>query len=44
MQYDASKLLAVLGDGFQLIEEVGEIHLTPQGREQKFSYFRMIRL
>lgn len=44
VQYDASKLLAVLGDGFQLIEEVGEIHLTPQGREQKFSYFRMMRL
>lgn len=44
VQYDAPKLLAALGDDFQLIEEVGEIHLTPQGREQKFSYFRMIRL
>ncbi len=44
VQYDALKLLAALGDGFQFIEEIGEIHITPQGREQKFSYFRMLRL
>lgn len=44
VQYDAPKLLATLGDGFQLVEEIGEIHITPQRREQKFFYFRMIRL
>ncbi len=44
VQYDAPILLDSLGDGFQLVEEVAEIHITPQEREQKFTYFRLIRL
>lgn len=39
-QYDSSKLQNELDDNFKLMEETGEIHLTPAGREQKFSYFR----
>ncbi len=44
VQYDAPKLLDVLGEGFELVEEGEEIHLTPASKEQKFSYFRLLRL
>jgi SAM-dependent methyltransferase len=44
VQYDSPKLLNVLGDEFELVEEVEEIHITPANREQKFSYFRLVRL
>ena len=42
VQYDANKLRMELGPEFQLIEEAAETHLTPDGREQKFGYFRFI--
>lgn len=44
VQYDAPKLLEVLGDEFTIIEEVKEIHMTPGNTEQEFSYFRLVRL
>jgi hypothetical protein len=44
VQYDSPKLLNVLGDEFKLVEEVEEIHITPANREQKFSYFGLVRL
>ncbi len=44
VQYDAAKLLDVLGDEFELVEEAEEIHKTPANAEQKFSYFRLVRL
>lgn len=40
-QYDAKKLLAVLGESFQLLEQCAERHLTPAGKEQLFHYFRL---
>lgn len=43
VQYDASKLLWALGDGFGLLEEAGELHITPANKEQKFAYFRLVR-
>ena len=43
VQYDAEKLQAELGDAFELLEEVSEIHLTPSGAEQQFSYFRFMK-
>ncbi len=43
VQYDAEKLLQELGNGFQLIEQVDETHITPTGYEQLFSYFRLAR-
>ncbi len=43
VQYDAPKLLDVLGDGFKLMEEAEEMHKTPANMPQKFSYFRLIR-
>ncbi len=43
VQYDASGLLYELGEEFRLVEEASETHMTPTGKEQKFSYFRLIR-
>jgi len=43
VQYDAIKLGKELGTGFELQEQVDEIHLTPAGKEQKFSFFRFQR-
>jgi 2-polyprenyl-3-methyl-5-hydroxy-6-metoxy-1,4-benzoquinol methylase len=40
VQYDAAKLQGELGDAFELVEESGEMHLTPASKEQKFGYFR----
>jgi ubiquinone/menaquinone biosynthesis C-methylase UbiE len=40
VQYDADKLQLELGADFQLVQEAAETHLTPDGREQKFGYFR----
>jgi hypothetical protein len=38
IHHDAETLAALLGPGFALMETHGEIHLTPQGREQAFRY------
>lgn len=43
VQYDAQKLSAELGDAFKLVEEAGEVHITPANKEQKFAYFRLVR-
>ncbi|HEY8554033.1 MAG TPA: class I SAM-dependent methyltransferase [Burkholderiales bacterium] len=41
VRYDGAMLLRELGRGFTLQEEVGEVHLTPDGRKQPFTYFRL---
>ena len=43
VQYDAGKLMAELGEGFELVENRTEIHITPTDEEQKFAYFRFSR-
>ena len=43
VQYDADKLSAELGAGFELIETGHEMHLTPAGNQQKFAYFHFER-
>jgi trans-aconitate methyltransferase len=43
VQYDANKLLAELGPGFELINTGHEVHVTPAGGEQKFAYFHIKR-
>ena len=40
VQYDAEKITAELGAGFELVETGNEVHLTPAGNPQKFTYFR----
>ena len=43
VQYDSEKLVAELGEDFELIEVKNEVHITPANKEQKFMYFRFIR-
>jgi SAM-dependent methyltransferase len=42
VRYDADTLGAVLGAGFRLVEERRESHTTPQGREQRFGFYRFL--
>jgi ubiquinone/menaquinone biosynthesis C-methylase UbiE len=44
VQYDADKLIAELGEDFELVEERDETHITPANKEQKFMYFRFIKI
>lgn len=44
VQYDAVKLLAVLGPDFRLEEQQAETHTTPAGKAQKFEFYRLRRL
>lgn len=44
VQYDAEKLSETLGEQFRLAEERIELHVTPANREQKFVYFRLVRI
>ena len=43
VQYDAGKLARELGEGFSLVEQQSETHLTPAKVPQQFSYFRFIK-
>lgn len=43
VQYDAARLGEELGAEFALRGEVHEAHVTPGGKEQKFTYFRWQR-
>jgi len=43
VQYDAGQLIAELGEGFELLEERNETHMTPTNKEQRFTYFHFIR-
>ena len=38
-QYDAEKLLATLGEGFELMHNEQRVHVTPAGAEQLFEHF-----
>lgn len=39
VQYDKQRLMTELGDAFELIEQLDETHVTPDGARQLFSYF-----
>ena len=43
VQYDAEKLLKELGDQFVIVEERNETHVTPDRKEQLFSWFHLVR-
>ena len=43
VQYDAPRMSAELGDGFSLVEEQSEVHVTPAEKEQQFNYFYFTR-
>lgn len=44
VQYDTEKLTAELGEGFELVEEKNEVHITPANKEQKFTYYRFTKI
>jgi SAM-dependent methyltransferase len=43
VRYDAVSLMAELGEEMILLEQKREVHLTPQGREQRFGFYRLQR-
>ncbi|MBT3047537.1 MAG: class I SAM-dependent methyltransferase [Candidatus Thiodiazotropha sp.] len=43
VQYDATKLMRELGRGFELMEQRDELHITPSGAEQQFTYYRFTK-
>jgi hypothetical protein len=43
VRYDAASLASELGSGFVLEEESRELHRTPQGKEQRFGFYRFRR-
>lgn len=43
VQYDAKKLVSELGEGFELMEERAEVHVTPADKRQQFTYFWFMR-
>ncbi|MCW8936259.1 MAG: class I SAM-dependent methyltransferase [Gammaproteobacteria bacterium] len=42
VQYDEGKMSAALGKDFSLLESKSETHITPAGKEQRFTYFHYI--
>lgn len=43
VRYDAAGLCAALGTGFALMQQVSQTHITPDGRFQKFAFYRFSR-
>jgi cysteine desulfurase len=43
VRYDADSISSELGNGFELVQELGETHLTPWRTKQDFRYFRFRR-
>ena len=43
VRYDGVKLMRELGEGFSMIEQHSELHLTPGGATQNFAWFRLRR-
>ena len=44
VQYDSEKMIAELGEDFELVEERKEVHITPANKEQKFIFFRFLKV
>lgn len=42
-RYDAPRLMAVLGEDFQLLGQARELHVTPANKEQRFMYFHLVK-
>jgi SAM-dependent methyltransferase len=43
VQYNAVRLMTELGEGFSMVEQTSEVHITPAKNEQKFNWFRLLR-
>ena len=44
VQYDSEKMIAELGEDFELVEERNEVHITPANKEQEFIFFRFLKV
>ena len=44
VQYDSEKMIAELGEDFELVEERKEVHITPANKEQKFIFFHFLKV
>jgi trans-aconitate methyltransferase len=44
VRYDAQKIEKTLGPAFRLLEQQEDLHTTPAGREQRFNYFRILKI
>ena len=44
VQYDSEKMIAVLGEDFELVEERKEVHITLAKKEQKFIFFHFLKV
>ena len=44
VQYDSEKMMAELGEDFELVEERKEVHITPANKEQKFIFFHFLKV
>ena len=44
VQYDSEKMVAELGEDFELIDERKELHITPANKEQKFIFFHFLKV
>ncbi len=44
VQYDEQKIVAELGDGYELLDVHHELHMTPAEKEQQFNYFHFKKL
>lgn len=44
VRYDAEKLMTEFGDGYRLLEQQSETHMTPGNRQQQFIYYRLQKL
>ena len=43
-RYNDEKLKKELGNSFKLVKNVAEVHVTPAGTEQKFTYYYFRKL
>ena len=44
VQYDSEKMMAELGEDFELVEERKEVHITPANKEQEFIFFHFLKV
>ncbi len=44
VQYDSEKMIAEIGEDFELVEERKEVHITPANKEQKFIFFHFLKV
>ena len=44
VRYDAQKIGKTLGPAFRLLEQQADLHTTPAGREQRFNFFRILKI